>query len=374
MNISGPFKNIVFSRDKNDVVASDIAYPSTFKVKFIDDLGNEYGFPAKPYLGKYTLHLDEVLKAFEESTIAPDVPDGGYVAIAPRLLTIEFSETPDLTSTPDVHSCAIKWMPGYCNMGSDDRNRLLSGIYWWTLRPQSALTLKWSREILQTAIKSSDSEDSVKIVIDLHFAEKEKQRMAYLTIPRQADNTFAAIDVSYSSIEKAALKAGITDQIIAYDVIGITDKFIDRPIGQRFVVVPMDRYIRAWYFRNSLGAFDTVYSFGEVTRSIESEAKTFTVGGKELEISNISKDVYSVDTGYIKNEKELNLWYEFLRSVERYIISEDGKYHRIVVDSSDSKKTLNEAGSISFKCRMSEELEGYAFPKSRLEDFSNEFT
>lgn len=369
MNITGPNKNeIVFSRTTRDIVVTDIPSGPLFEVYFVYEK-RRFGFEARAYDGTYTLHLSEVLKALESNTMAPDVPDGGCLTLYPKTLTIEFL----LDKALEV-SHEIRWIPGYCKANADDLKLLMNSGYWWTMRPQAAYTLPWSREILQMALPADSG--AVDIYVDIHFAEYEKKRLLYKTVrPEGQDPEFVAIDVSYKYIEDLAFKSEYVDgHILAYDVTGVSGDKEDLPIGQRFIVAPKNRNIRGWYFRNSLGAFDTVYSFGSVTRAIDSEIKTFTANMKELEISNISKETFSIDTGYIKNRKELNLWYEFLRSTERYAILSHNEISRIIVDESDSKKTLNEVGSISFRCRMSEEVEGYELSKARLEDFSEGFT
>lgn len=369
MNIIGPNSNeIIFSRTAGDIVVTDIPSGPLFEVYFAYE-GRRFGFEARAYNGKYTLHLSEVLKALEENTSAPAVPDGGCLSIYAKTLTVEFLLGEELED-----SCVINWIPGYCKANSDDIEKLTHSGYWWTFRPQTAYTYAWSREILQLALPANSAE--IEIYVDIHFAEYGKKRLLYKTV-RPDGPTFelVAIDVSYKHIENLAYLSEYTDgHILAYDVTGVSDGVEDLPIGQRFIVAPKNRDVRGWYFRNSLGAFDTVYSFGSFARALESEAKTFTTNKKELELTNITKETFSVDTGYIKNEKELNLWYEFLRSTERYIVLNDNEVARIVVDESDSEKTLSEAGSISFRCRMSEEVEGYDFSKSRLEDFSDGFT
>lgn len=369
MNITGPNKNeIVFSRTTRDIVVTGIPSGPLFEVYFVYE-DRRFGFEARAYNGTYTLHLSEVLKALESNTLAPDVPDGGCLTIYPKTLTIEFLLGEELEASHE-----IRWIPGYCKANADDLKQLMNSGYWWTMRPQTAYTLPWSREILQLALPAGSGE--VDIYVDIHFAEFGKKRLLYKTVrPDGADPEFIAIDVSYKHIEALAFMSEYVDgHILAYDVTGVSGGKEDLPIGQRFIVAPKNRNIRGWYFRNSLGAFDTVYSFGSVTHAIESEVKTFTANMKELEISNISKETFSIDTGYIKNRQELNLWYEFLRSTERYAILSNNEISRIIVDESDSKKTLNEVGSITFRCRMSEEVEGYGFTKTRLEDFSDGFT
>ena len=369
MNITGPNKNeIVFSRTTRDIVVTGIPSGPLFEVYFVYE-DRRFGFEARAYNGTYTLHLSEVLKALESNTLAPDVPDGGCLTIHPKTLTIEFHLDEELETSQE-----IRWIPGYCKANADDLQQLMNSGYWWTMRPQTAYTLPWSREILQLALPAGSGE--VDIYVDIHFAEFGKKRLLYKTVrPDGADPEFIAIDVSYKHIEALAFMSEYVDgHILAYDVTGVSGGKEDLPIGQRFIVAPKNRNIRGWYFRNSLGAFDTVYSFGSVTHALESEVKTFTANMKELEISNISKETFSIDTGYIKNRQELNLWYEFLRSTERYAILSNNEISRIIVDESDSKKTLNEVGSITFRCRMSEEVEGYGFTKTRLEDFSDGFT
>ena len=369
MNITGPETNeIIFSRSSRNIVVTDIPSGIPFEVYFVHN-DKLFGFAAREYNGKYTLQLSEVLKALESNTTAPEVPDGGYLKRSPEELTIQFYLNGILDTTR-----TIRWIPGYCKANTDDMQRLFNSGYWWTMRPQTAYTLPWSREILQLALPANA--DEVDIYVDIHFAEYGKKRLLYKSVrPEGTEPEFVAIDVSYKYIEALAFQSEYVDgHILAYDVTGVSGGEEDLPIGQRFVVAPKDRNIRGWYFRNSLGAFDTVYSFGSVTRALESEVKTFSANMKELEVSNISKETFSIDTGYIKNQKELNLWYEFLRSTERYAILSNNEISRIIVDESDSKKTLNEVGSITFRCRMSEEVEGYGFTKTRLEDFSDGFT
>jgi len=370
MNITGPESNeIIFSRSSRDMIVTGIPSGVPFEIYFIYK-EQRFGFAARQYNGKYTLHLAEVLKALEDNAIAPAVPDGSFLNISPEKLTIEFMLDNTLSETR-----TISWIPGYCKANADDITQLLQCGYWWTMRPQNAYTLPWSREILQLAVPANFKGKPIEIFADVHFYEFGKKRLLYQTIPYTADARMVAIDVSFKHIEALTFRSEYTgDRILAYDIVGVVDGVEDLPIGQRFIVVPKDRNIRGWYFRNSLGAFDTVYSFGSVTRALESEIKTFTTNMKELEVGNISKETFSIDTGYIKNQKELNLWYEFLRSTERYAILSNNEISRIIVDESDSEKTLNEAGSLTFRCRMSEEIEGYGFTKTRLEDFSDGFT
>lgn len=371
MNINHPNnRDFIFSRNDSEIIVSGLDQGARLTVNISDD-GRNMKFQAASYGGKYILRLNDILKSLEENTIAPNIPTGSFAVIKPRQTTITFGLLGDLSYLPvEEKSCTIKWVPGLCPEKGKMYDMMLSGRYWWTGRPQSYKTYKWSREILQTAVPSGNSK--VSIIIELHLAQTGKARIEYCTIPVK-EACLIAIDVSYRSIEAKAISLGYDDRILAYDVSGSMDGGSE-VVGQRFIVAPNLRDVRGWFFRNSTGSFDSVYSLGKFARAIDSESKNFITRDKEIELRNISKEVHSVDTGYIGDEIELNLWYEFLRSSERYAISDDGNIYRIVVDSESSEKTLGETGSLTFKCRMSDDIKGYMFSKSELEDFSEGFT
>lgn len=352
--------NIVFSRTCRDIIITNA--PATFTIQF-EYHGRKFGFDARPFSGSYRLKLSEILRALENETILPK-SQNTVTLYAPETLIIRFGQNNNVECTRNV-----RWIPGYCS-AEDIANELLAGHYWWTFRSQNAKTYKFAKEYLQTRISTSSS---LPFKLTFHFKKKGKVVHEWTSFSSSDSTKILQLDLSYKTIRQIADEIGYKDdELLAYDISGGSAQ--DKPVGQRFIVAPNDRKVRAFCFRNSLGAFDTVYSCGEVNLAIESERKSFITSRQEIEIGNVSKEVIKVDTGYIATRRELNLWYEFLRSYERYLINSDGTMSRIVVDDSDSQKTLHAVGSLNFKFRMSVENEGYEITTSRLEEFSDEFT
>ena len=372
MTLSAPSSTeILFSRNRREIVVSGISDSSRFEVT-ISSGERSYDFVAKPFGGTYRMQLADIMTALEGNEYMPAVPPGGMLVKYPETVHIEFRETPELSLSPTVKSCDISWFPGFCpeNLISQMRG----AAFWLTVKNQSSMTYSWSKEVLAVMASAGSSVGSINIKAALHLEKAGKVVVPYLSIPSESASRIVFIDCSYHSIENMAVSNGYSDdRILAYDIYGLSGTK-QMPLGQRFIVAPDNRDIRAWHYRNSLGGFDTVYSSGTLQRAIDSEAKTFRAEGKEIELTNESSETYNVDTGYIRNTGDLNSWYELLRSSERYVIQRDGSAVRIVIDSSDSKKTVGDLGSISFKCRFAEDANGYAFEKVELEELSDEFT
>lgn len=369
MTITGPdIHSMIFSRSAPNIILSQVSGgPVQIRITH-NGASTTYDINVNPSTKTCTIALREILRALEPNTIAQTIP----ASASPWIETFPDEITMEILIDGEVGgSWRGRFIPGFCK-DSDVLQMLLNEQYWWTFRKQTAHTYRFSREYLTTGIEPYLEGHEIHIVF--HFKNNGKKDIIWEPShdPSAHKETF---DVSYRRIRQIADTMGYADdEIIAYDVYGSTSSGSDRPIGQRFIVAPNNRKVRGFFFRNSLGAFDTVYSTGEISRAIESECKTFIASREELEISNLSHEVIKVDTGYIAAKAELNLWYEFLRSAERYAINSDGSISRIIVDGSDSEKTLSEAGSLNFRFRMSIENEGSDLTKSHLEEFSDEFT
>lgn len=358
---------ILFSRNCADLVISSLPDGCRdLSIRLVCD-GRECSFKATPFSGKVNVHLSEILRGVETGAIF-DVEQTDS-------LKTSYAHKIEVHASAD--SASVSWTGYYMPGGSDLQQSVLSdlrsGKYWWSFRKQSAPTFKFSREFLVAAINASSS---VSIRLTFHFATAGKVTSTWRSglTSSQSNPSLMIIDCSYKRVRAYADSLGYTnDTIIAYDVTGVAGS-ASYPVGQRFVVAPNDSRVRGWCFRNSLGGYDTVHSFGALTRSVDSEVKTFTTGHTSAEIENFSKEVWNVDTGYVADQKELNLWFEFLRSKERYFISADGTLSKIIVDENDSDSKFGTLGSLSFKCRFAKETTGYDFTKSVLEEFSDEYT
>lgn len=356
---------ILFSRSCLDLTISGIA-ESCREVSIKITCGQVFNYVATPFSGKVILHLGEILRGLEESLVNLTDINGIQTCYAHKIV-IQVSDG----------GSSLTWqgfyVPGGSQLSPSLLGELRDGKYWWSFRKQTAVTFKFSKELLVSAINSSQS---VSIKVTFHFANAGKVSRVWHSglTSSQSNPTLMIVDCSYRRIKEYADSLGyVNDTIIAYDVTGVAAAE-GWPIGQRFVVGPNDARVRGWCFRNSLGGYDTVHSFGGLTRSVDSETKLFASGRSTTELENYSKEIWSVNTGYIGDKATLELWYEFLRSTERYTILEDGSLSKILVDDNESESQLGKLGNLSFKCRFAKEIEGYDFTKSVLEDFSDEYT
>lgn len=336
----------------------------------------EYTFKSTAVGGSLTLRLRDILRNFDTPLFSHEDVDGLLHQKMPGVGVIAVYTEDESSSWTGF--CVF----GGCHRPGDEVAALASGKYWWTFRPQSALTYKFSKEYLAMA-RPADGGADVRLDLTLHFATAGKvSAVWYERIAPDATiegrPSIVVIDCSYAVIRAKADGLGYADDtLLAYDIAG-TDadnpSTFDMPVGQRFIVARNDSRVRGWLFRNSLGMLDTVYSWGDVTRDVNSEMTTFKTLRTTRELDNFSEEVWSADTGYIDKKELLQLWYEFFRSKERYAILSDGTVTEIVVDEIGAEHQVGQTGNMSFKCRLSKEIEGYDFTKGVLEDFSDEFT
>lgn len=358
MTFTDPNNSIIFSRSCADLILSDLPDDCREVNLKISTQGQSCEFTVNQYAGKIIIRLSEILRSLEDNGV-----------VNPIMVTDRQSYWPnriDITSTADDGTTAIwqgSYIPGGVHLSALALQELLSGKYWWTFRKQSTYTFRFGKELL--------SSRASPVRITFHFANSGKVSSLWYDEEEGSNQEMMIIDCSFRKVRAYADSLGYAnDTIIAYDITGNSGN----PVGQRFVVAPNNSRVKGWCFRNSLGCYDTVYSFGPLTRSIESEVKTFIAERTVKELENFSEEVWNINTGYIADSKELDLWYEFLRSQERYYILEDGTLSKILIDESDSESQIGKLGNISFKCRFAKETEGYDFTRSVLEDFSDEYT
>lgn len=339
--------------------------------------GTEYTFRSTAVGGSLKLRFSDILRHFETPLFSHEDMASGFFRVKMAGISVIAAHTED-----DLSSWTGFCVFGGCHRPDDEIEALAAGKYWWTFRPQSALTYKFSREYLAMA-RPADGAADVRIDLTLHFATAGKvSAVWYERITPDATiegrPSIIAVDCSYRVIRAKADELGYADDtLLAYDIAG-TDAdnptTSDMPVGQRFIVARNDSRVRGWMFRNSLGMLDTVYSWGDVTRDVNSETTTFKALRTTRELDNFSEEIWSVDTGYVDKKGLLQLWYEFFRSKERYAILSDGTVAEIVVDEIGAEYQVGQTGNMNFKCRLSKEIEGYDFTKSVLEEFSDEFT
>jgi len=177
------------------------------------------------------------------------------------------------------------------------------------------------------------------------------------------------IDCSYNRIKEEA-KTFCDDEVVAYDVYGTNKagKVVIKP--QRFVVRQNSSSYTHFFFQNSLGGFDTITATGEVTTIADGEIVVTKNRNVEREVSNSLVKSWEVNTGYITTKQEENLWHEFLRSTNRYILFDDGSYRKIIVEEYKAERVKLQMDSFTFKFHYSEAAKGgFAEKTEVLPDF-----
>ena len=177
------------------------------------------------------------------------------------------------------------------------------------------------------------------------------------------------IDCSYNRIKELA-KTLCDDEVVAYDVYGTNKagEVVIKP--QRFVVRQNSSSYTHFFFQNSLGGFDTITATGEVTSIADGDIITAKNRDIEREVSNSLAKSWEVNTGYITTKQEENLWHEFLRSTNRYILFDDGSYRQIIIEEYKAERVKMEIDSFTFKFHYAEaEKGGYAEKMDELPDF-----
>lgn len=241
-----------------------------------------------------------------------------------------------------------------------------------TWRPQICYTSPGVKEQLSFVIYNEGPDESVtypttssrKIFAKIYFRTHQPSVIG-LEVADQ-DLTLYRVDCSYARIATLAEGLEIDDEVVAYDIYGGIDENTDDSIvinPQRFIVRPRSSSHTHFFFQNTLGGFDTITATGEVISSATGDILTSMVRRQETEVSNAYVKSWEVNTGYIVTAQEENLWHEFLRSTNRYILLEDGTYRKIIVEEYKAERATMEADSFTFKFHYAEAAEGSGFNK-----------
>lgn len=242
-----------------------------------------------------------------------------------------------------------------------------------TWRPQICYTSPGVKEQLSFVIHNEGPDESVtyptsssrKIFVKIYFRTKGSVYQGLEVV--STDMTLYRVDCSYDRIATLAKQLQYDDDIVAYDIYGgidvnTLDSFIIKP--QRFVVRPRSSSHTHFFFQNTLGGFDTITATGEVVSSAKGDIQTSMVRRKETEVHNAYIKSWEVNTGYIVTAQEENLWHEFLRSTNRYILLDNGTYRKIVVEEYKAERATMKADSFTFKFHYAEAAEGSGFNKA----------
>ena len=257
----------------------------------------------------------------------------------------------------------------------DEHNFIKHNFLSW--RPQSDIVVPGIKQELSFVIFNEGVDSSIEYPAT---SRKLYAKIYFKTLPAvikelavaSTDNTLYRLDCSYNRIA-SVIADEVDDEIVAYDIYGGTDAnnvnctFI-KP--QRFVVRQNSSSYTHFFFQNSLGGFDTITATGEVTSIADGDIITAKNRDIEREVSNSLVKSWEVNTGYITTKQEENLWHEFLRSTNRYILFDDGSYRQIIIEEYKAERVKMEIDSFTFKFHYAEaEKGGYAEKMDELPDF-----
>lgn len=266
--------------------------------------------------------------------------------------------------------------------GGYDNSRLLDEYdflqhNFLTWRPQIDYVVPGIKEQLSFVIcnegadtnESYPEETSRRIYAKIYF--RSLAPTTKLLCEVNTDMSIYRLDCSYDHIANLVAEE-FDDEVVAYDIYGDTDAD-NGVVGikpQRFVVRPQTASNTYFFFQNSLGGFDTIIATGELKTIADGDNLTAMVRKTESEVYNGYVRSWEVNTGYITTKQEENLWHEFLRSTNRYILFDDGSYRKIIVEEYKAERVKLQMDSFTFKFHYSEAAKGgFAEKSETLPDF-----
>lgn len=158
---------------------------------------------------------------------------------------------------------------------------------------------------------------------------------------------------------------------VCYDVYGLgymdgnTTSQKNLPMPQRYMLRPKRYNDVCFGFENTLGGFDTLMLEGKTAYLPEGDTTSFRGIATEKELVNDYTSIWEANTGRIETEREANQYQDFLKSTNRYVLSE-GVWRQIVVTEHKVKHYPGESNSYTFKYHLAEKNEGRFFERQAL--------
>lgn len=361
----------------------DLTLKTDVAVKITVAFGAQtFEFVLTPINGMITLRTSEIVRGLLEN-YDPLINDGEQLSISLPMVFIYARD--------DEGNLLATWYNYVINGGynqhriTDEQNYLWHHFLTW--RPQIAYTSYGVKEQLTVAnIGDASGTTNVyrKICAKLYFRQRIPEIITLAEVA--SSSNLHRIDCSCSTIMDKAESSGIDDEIVAYDVYGeatvqepamdegLDWKFVtynNVPYAQRFVVRPPSLDCTYFFFQNTLGGFDTIVASGIVKSSASGDILTATNNRVEQEIANDYVESWEVNTGYIATDQEKNLWHEFLRSTNRYILLPDGTHRRIIIEEYKAEHTRLQLGSFTFKYHYSTPDNGNYYERQDLTEFES---
>ena len=242
-----------------------------------------------------------------------------------------------------------------------------------TVRPQQCRVVPGVKEQLTFVIIEEDGEAGVahspnvrSIKATIYF--RAAMPLVLELFEADGNDAMYRIDCSLNTIEQLVRNQGIDDIIVAYDIWGDGDVQI---YPQRFVVAHISANQTHFFFQNSLGGFDTVTASGTAVAMSEGENIIASYRQEESELGNNYRDIWEVNTGYIQTLEEERLWRDFLRSSNRWLLTPNGKSHRIIVDEYKAERPNLQLGAFTIKFHLAKQAKTKITRKTSLDNYTH---
>lgn len=277
---------------------------------------------------------------------------------------------------------SLSWQKNILDGGVDGNQESVTYFQWLTWRPRESHTFRKAHERLYCLIPVTYGDETVvslDVYIDIYTAVAGKHTVRYMSFTPIDRPSLAAVNVSYSEIITHDEIAGLQDyHIVAYDVYAnltieyadaTTKTFHEQIKKQRFILRLEPHSATCFIFLNSLGVYDTISSFGEVTRKLDADLSTVVTDMNEKVVANDCTKEIEVNTGYICSERMLAQWEDFFSSEESYIMLPDGQPVSIVLDNPSSEFVLGHLDALTFSYRLAEPPAGRFYANTDLDYF-----
>ncbi len=358
----------IFSCNMADILA-DIGEDVSCPIVIHSDTSPSTVFRLYAIDSNIRLCISEIIRNYSKS-YTPHITDVAKVVYPLDRVSIQIRNETDEATVWSYSIYAI--FGGYDKLEISNEYEFIQHNF-LTWRPQICYTSPGVKEQLSFVICNEGPDEGITYPTTSHrkiFAKiyyRTHQAVVFGLEVADQDLTLYRIDCSYNRIAILSEMLQIDDEVVAYDIYGGIDENTDDSVvinPQRFIVRPRSSSHTHFFFQNTLGGFDTITATGEVVSSAKGDVQTSMVRRKETEVHNAYVKSWEVNTGYIVTAQEENLWHEFLRSTNRYILLENGTYRKIIVEEYKTERATMEADSFTFKFHYAEAAEGSGFNKA----------
>lgn len=300
-----------------------------------------------PESGEYVFEVDKILSPFRTFSVT-DMTGKEPHSIKSLHLVIQGAEN----GTP-VNPVAFNFLPCNCSERDEDAARNA----WLTLRPQVQRTSENCHEPFVLSLLGYQY-NAIFYMARCYFkSSKPESFVLSAKKGNLSENTLQYVDCSYKAVKAKAVENGHLDAILAYDIYPLPGSVGDQEPSSSEPVAAVRRLVvrrdlgncLSFLFMNSFGGLDSVTQTGQIKTSASGDVAVFINDGIESETANDGKTYFEVNSGYISDIYEKELWYDFFRSQDRCVIEKDGTASRIVVDEYKCEYTYGELSSFTFK-------------------------